>query len=261
MDLSVGLGPGVACRSQQLEFSFEMGLHRPKKPCDRDGDFLNGSALLKHLEEVISSIEKITVLGVDEGLAAGICLAPGQPQEGTSRRVQLVSFDLDPVPAHFLGAIESGVSPGHKAFPGVPGAAFGDSEAGGDPADPGEDMPFHGYTDALREEPDIGDLRAGCQDQELLPAPPSQGICSPEAAQSHLAEALQDRIPGCMAMAVVNLLEVIQIQEDERKGMPVSLEPLNLQPSLVLQSGAVPDTRKSIGGGSGSQFLLQAATL
>ena len=67
-----------------------------------------------------------------------------------------------------------------------------------------------------------GEIRAAAQDGELLAAEPRQHVLRAQQAAHHLRQLREHEVPGRVAVRVVDLLEEVDVQEDQRQRAAVA---------------------------------------
>src|SRR5512142_2547761 len=131
--------------------------------------------------------------------------------------------DGDAVAALALGDVERLVGPRHQRRQrDLVGAARqrGDADRGGHLERrivDGEGGGLDGGADAVGDDLGAGDADVGQKDAELLAAVAREDVADAQAAAHDLDEARQDGVAAEVAEAVVDLLEVIEVEDDERQ--------------------------------------------
>ena len=129
---------------------------------------------------------------------------------------------FDPVPALPLGNVQRGV--------GEPVEPLQRARVVGEASDTDGDRDRHvgsrhgdlGYRrpDALGDLEGRGDIGVGQQDRELLPAVAPGEVPGPQHAAQRGADARQDLVPRGMPVLVVDLLEVVEVEQEQRERRP-----------------------------------------
>ena len=94
-----------------------------------------------------------------------------------------------------------------------------------------------GVPDLLRYARRVLDIRAGQKDEELLPTYAIDQVVSTHCLTHLIGDIPQHYVAGCMAIAVVDALEVIQIAYEDADRLPG-------HGSLLLQLGSPSPTRR-----------------
>ena len=103
----------------------------------------------------------------------------------------------------------------------------GDADAGADgdlPADQGERR-AQGGQDPLGEHPRRLEIRVLGQDGELVAAQPADGVVLAQAAAQPGPDLAQQPVPGAVTQAVVDHLEVVQVDEEHGHAAAVAARP------------------------------------
>jgi hypothetical protein len=101
-----------------------------------------------------------------------------------------------------------------------------------------------------------GQARLGQQDRELLAAITRQQVGLADRAQEDVGELAEDRVPALMPMGVVDGLEVVQVEKDQRKIRPVALGPLVLLFQPLIEVTVVVELGQVVGVGERGQPLV-----
>ena len=158
---------------------------------------------------------------------------------------------LDPVLARALRLVESPVGGRDQLLGLRQGRRRGDAEARGDPdrrAARGDDHAL------LQGGPHpLGDVRGACgvgagkEQHELLAAEAPGGVdLLAHALAQQLGEGADDRVPGRMAVHVVDRLEVVEVGEDERRRSAHALGADELGLELVLAVAPVGEPGEAV---------------
>ena len=103
--------------------------------------------------------------------------------------------------------------------------------------------------DLLRH--DLGALagRSREQDQELLAAPATGVVVDAEGAPKSLADTSQDLVSDVVSVGVVDLLEVVEVEEDDRELVALLLRRAQLVVEDLTEEAAVVEPGEGIGRG------------
>jgi len=135
------------------------------------------------------------------------------------------SGGLHPVAAIVFGLVEGFVHPVEERFQRLPLGSFGHAEAAGQLSGQGEGRRFDVLAQALREFQRVDQGGYGREDHELLAAPASQRVGVPDGAHDQRGQFHQHQVAHGVAVGVVYVLEVVDVEHDEAHGHLVALEP------------------------------------
>ena len=76
----------------------------------------------------------------------------------------------------------------------------------------------------------LGGIGPGKQQAELVATQPRQKVSPARPLLEQASDALQEIVPGLVPEAVVDILEVVQIDQQQRTRGPVAGHPLHVQP-------------------------------
>ena len=107
----------------------------------------------------------------------------------------------------------------------------------------------HAHADPLGDELGAVEIRAGKEQRELLAAVAGGRVDVADGLLEHLGECPQDVVPGQVAVAVVDALEVVQVGDHERERAAVALHARELLREAVLELAAVRQLGEPVGGG------------
>ena len=111
---------------------------------------------------------------------------------------------------------------------------------------------------AFRHHRGIGSLAAGQDEQELLAAVAADEIAIAEAGLHAAGRLLEHRVPGRMAVGVVDALEVVDVGDrDRHRTVSTPCSP-DLATQLLEDGAAVPQTRQVVMGRLDLKGLLRA---
>ena len=85
----------------------------------------------------------------------------------------------------------------------------------------------------------LGQLAAGKHDRELIAADPRQRVGLAGAAAQHGGDLGEDAVPGRVAEGVVDLLEVVEVEHQQRPGDAVAVAARQLGPQVFLEAAPV----------------------
>ena len=110
---------------------------------------------------------------------------------------------------------------------------------------PGADGEVLGDSQPQAREKRVHVRRPRCrQDRsELVAADPTGDVRLPQRARESGCEGAQDAIAFLVPLAVVPLLEVVEVEEEERDTSPVAPRPRRLQRELRVQGAVVEKAR------------------
>jgi hypothetical protein len=81
---------------------------------------------------------------------------------------------------------------------------------------------------------------------ELLATPAADEIAPPCDALDGRGDPLEDEVAGLVAVGVVDVLEVIDVQEEDRQSMTVPLRAMDLPVHRVAERAPVPEARERV---------------
>ena len=84
-----------------------------------------------------------------------------------------------------------------------------------------------------------GEVGLGEDQRELLAAVAAGEVDLADAAEQDLADRAQDRVAGLVAMGVVDLLEVVEVEEDERERVADAVGAPPLEHELLVERAPV----------------------
>jgi hypothetical protein len=124
----------------------------------------------------------------------------------------------------------------------------GDADAGADgdlPADQGERR-AQGGQDPLGEHPRRLEIRVLGQDGELVAAQPADGVVLAQAAAQPGPDLAQQPVPGAVTQAVVDHLEVVQVDEEHGHAAAVAARPGQRVPDPVVEQRPVGQVGEAV---------------
>lgn len=121
-----------------------------------------------------------------------------------------------------------------------------DPDADRDSANLWKERGCHSRTQPLGERPGPRDIAVWQQDHEFLASPACQEIRNTQIAPHPSRELDQHLITRCMPMAVVDGLEVIDIEEQQGQGLLVSPGPRDFSRGGLLEVSPVPGAGQAI---------------
>ena len=95
----------------------------------------------------------------------------------------------------------------------------------------------------LRELERARKVGLGEDQRELLAAVSTGEVDLAHAAEQELPDGAQDRVAGLVAMGVVDLLEVVEVEEDERERVADAVGATPLQHELLIERAPVCQAR------------------
>ena len=112
----------------------------------------------------------------------------------------------------------------------------------------------------------VGALRAGVgQDHgKFFAAHPRHDVDDPHAAAQHLGDGAQHLVPGIVAEAVIDLLEMVHVQHQQAQGRSRAFDGGDFQPQAVVKSTPVAQAGERVGPGQlveGQVQLIHLAQL
>ena len=174
----------------------------------------------------------------------------GQRRDLGSHRVGAVDGDA-PAPG-LLGAVQRAVGGGEQRLGRLDAlAALCDAAADGERDGPGRRAAADPSGEAARDALGRRGIGAGQRQGELLAPDAPEEVAVAQVPARHVDERPQRRVPGRVAVLVVDLLEVVEVEQHE--GQPVAAIEEDAQ--LVLERPAVRDARQAVAPGR----VLQAA--
>src|SRR2546426_9871899 len=127
----------------------------------------------------------------------------------------------------------------------------GDPEGGrdldGQPHRSEEDMLRQPRPQALRQHPRLLRSRLGHHDGELVPPVAGHDVGLADLVAQQAAHLRQRPAPRQMAVGVVDRLETVEVEEDDRDRLPVALRPLDLPSEKRVQIARVVEARRVVG--------------
>lgn len=116
-----------------------------------------------------------------------------------------------------FGPVEGLVGPGGQAFDGVTLLVGGDADADGQAA---LDVEILLFDELAKLFGDLDGTVNGTENEEgeLLAAPAAEVVLSPDVGAHEIADRSQDLVSRQMAVTVVDGLEIVKIEKDQRQG-------------------------------------------
>lgn len=91
-------------------------------------------------------------------------------------------------------------------------------------------------------------------DHKLLAAEPPQNIHAAQACPAGFGDCVKHKVPGAMAVLVVDMLEVIEIEQNHAQRPPVAPRPCHLGVEAMVQPPPAQRAGQAVGGGELAQF-------
>ena len=95
-------------------------------------------------------------------------------------------------------------------------------------------------------------------DRELLAAVAARDVAGTERVREEVADALEDEVAEGMAEVVVQLLEVIEVDHDERDRAPATRAAGDLRGEALVEVGAVAEPGERVDLGPLREQILRA---
>ena len=103
--------------------------------------------------------------------------------------------------------------------------------------------------------PRIGLAEIPQQQRELVAAEPPDHVGGAHLARQHVRDRLEHLVAGGMAERIVDRLQPVDIEQDQRPARPIALDIGDRALQLVLETAAVGNAEQEIGVGGGLQLL------
>lgn len=180
----------------------------------------------------------------------------------------------DPIPPPGLGGVERLVGPGVEGIQAGDGRRQGrDANADRDGQVPGRSAhgvlglitewvaappPFlQALAQTLRQVAGPLLVGFGQEDGEFLAPHAPDEVGGPDRLTAMVRHAAQDGIPGLMAMAVVDILEVVDVEDQQGQRLPVALRPRQVDRGAGVEMAAIGQAGEVVDGRAPLQLLPQ----
>ena len=127
-----------------------------------------------------------------------------------------------------------------------PVGAQGDAEARRQRAHPLVGIGLQGCAEPRRDRARVGPGRLDEDQRELVAADPEGGIGLAENGRELFRHALENGVAGSMAVAVVDLLEPVQVEHDQREWAPVAARPSDFGVEVADERAPVQEVRERV---------------
>ena len=125
--------------------------------------------------------------------------------------------------------------------------ARGDPDREADGADRAERHSRDLLSHPLGKAVGLREAARGRDDRELLAADPADGVAAPDGAEEDLGDLREHLVSGCVAVDVVDALEVVEVEHHEGDGGAIDGGLDELEAETLVERTVVPETRERIG--------------
>ena len=106
-----------------------------------------------------------------------------------------------------------------------------------------------------------GHVGVGQDQRELVAADAGEHVAVAEDAAQCLADAREQLVAGCVPERVVDLLEPVEVEQQQRSGAPVPARPADLALELLLEAPAAEQPGQCVPVGDLLELQLEALAL
>jgi len=192
------------------------------------------------------------MLGVDHGMATAVGSVPDQLQEGAFLRfdawegIAAGRVRHDPVPPCAFGPVHRLVGALQPRLPGGCGEVLRHPDTDGDSADALEELPAEAFPDAFGQGAGAGEPRIRHEHNEFLAPPAGQGIRETDHRTHPVRHLPEHAVALLMAMGIVDLFEVVDVEHQQGHRMPIAPRPVHLPRDRLLEMPPVPGAGQQI---------------